>query len=393
MTSDTDARRVGRIARFTDALKSAFDDGRLINLTAASFPKGDVIKAKGTVRTVSGRRVLQIEYALTEGRVRHKNVTRDGLDAIISGLIGEGASKLQINAADGTASLFVTSKGDVNTSYKLGKPHPLVMPAVSGNDNEKNYIFKGDEPFLIELGVSDKNGRVHDKMRSKYRQINRFCEQVRDVVKYLPEKGMLSVYDLCCGKSYLSFALYSYLTDVLGREVSMLCVDRKKSVMDHCSSVASKLGFSGMKFLCDDITTLAATESPDLVVSLHACDTATDIVLDFAVRSRAKVILSTPCCQHEMFRIMKCPDLDFISSYSLLKQKIASAATDALRLLKLESEGYKTDAIELIDPEETPKNLLIRGILRKNFDKDSPAAKKAAEEYKKSFYYMTGVEL
>ncbi|MBR0303337.1 MAG: SAM-dependent methyltransferase [Clostridia bacterium] len=391
--TDTEQRNNRRISRFSDALVSSFDDERLVNLTVTSFPKGDVIKAKGSVKTVSSLRVLQIEYALTEGRVRHKNVGRDELPGIVRSMIEEGACKFQINASDGTASLFVSSKGVVNTSYKLGKPLPLVMPAVVGNDNEKNYIFNGDESFLIKLGISDKNGRVHDKMRSKFRQINRFTEQVRDIVKYLPKKGALSVYDLCCGKSYLSFALYSYLTDVLGRDVSMLCVDRKQSVMDYCSSVASELGFSGMKFICDDITTMDATDSPDLVVSLHACDTATDIVLDFAVRSRARVILSTPCCQHEMYRIMNCPDLDFISSYSLLKQKIASAATDALRLMKLEAEGYKTDAIELIDPEETPKNLLIRGILKKNYDKDSPAAKLAAEKYKRSYYYMTGVEL
>ena len=198
------------------------------------------------------------------------------------------------------------------------------------------------------------------------------------------------MYDLCCGKSYLSFAAYSHLADICGREVKMICVDRKASVMDFCRQVAEKLGYSGMSFICDDIRSLSPDGAVDLVLSLHACDTATDVVLDFAVRAEAGVILSTPCCQHEMFKIMDCPDLGFISKYSILKQKIASAATDALRLLKLETEGYSTDAIELIDPDETPKNVLLRGIKKKSFDRGGKQAAAKREEYEKAYIFMTG---
>ena len=376
--------------KFLQTVRDSFSDRRLINITFSKFPNGEVTKVKGVPKETNSGKYIQFEYFLTEGRVRHENVAADTIIGKAAEILSLGARNCQATFTDGTATLLVSSKGVVNTSYKLGKELKSLFPVVSGNDNVKNYIFNGSEPFMTELGISDKQGRVHDKKQSKFRQINRFAEQVRDIMKYLPESGVLKVYDLCCGKSYLSFVVYAYLTMCQNRDVEMVCVDLKKSVIDYCSSVASKLGYSGMSFICSDISEMTTESAPDLVISLHACDTATDIVIDFAIRNKAQVILSTPCCQHEMFRIMDCPDLSFISGYSILKQKIASAATDALRLARLEACGYRTDAIELIDPDETPKNILLRGIRKNNFSYDSEYALKKRELYENAYKYMTG---
>ena len=379
-----------KIAEFASAVVSAVSENRLKNVTFSSFPKGEISKVKGTPKTISGNSVLQFEYFLTEGRVRHENASVNEISSVISSAISLGARNCQLTATNGTATLLVSSKGVVNVSYKLVKQIKDLIQTVNTNDRNKKYIFDGKEPFMIELGISDKEGRVHDKRQPKFRQINRFAEQVRDIMKYLPKDGVLSVYDLCCGKSYLSFALYSYLVFNAGREVSMICVDMKESVMKECREIAQRLGYKGMRFIAGNVLDLTPESSPDLVLSLHACDTATDAVLSFAINNRAKIVLSTPCCQHELFNIMDCPELSFISKYSILKQKIASAATDALRLARLETHGYKTDAIEFIDPDDTPKNILLRGILRRDFDPDSEYAMSKSDEYIQYYKFMTG---
>lgn len=227
---------------------------------------------------------------------------------------------------------------------------------IAGHDRVKQHILTGAEPFLIRLGVSDANGRVHDKKQPKFRQINRFLELIRDTESALPATGCLHICDLCCGKSYLSFAVYHYFTAIRHREVHMVGVDMKADVMDACNDIARDLGMTGLSFLCADISLYESDEPVDMVISLHACDTATDLVLGKAIEWKAKVVLSTPCCHHELNRTLDCPELEFIARHSLLRQKLCDAATDALRLARLEAAGYEVAALELIDPEETPKN-------------------------------------
>ena len=375
-----------KITSFARNISSSVREMTLKNLVFSSFPSGEVRKIRGRLKNLSQNVVLQLEYFLSEGRVRHENVTADEAEDALYRALDCGCRNCQLITSELTATLLVSKKGAVNTTYKQSRQITAPLAGIVGNNREKSYIFTGSESFMIELGISDKEGRVHDKKQSKFRQINRFTEQVRDIVKYLPPCGTLHVYDLCCGKSYLSFALYDYLSNKLGRDVEMICADLKASVIEFCSQTAEKVGFSGMKFICGNIDTIEAQTPPDLVISLHACDTATDIVLSFAIRHGAKVILATPCCQHEMFNIMDCPELEFISKYSILKQKIAAAATDALRLARLEEHGYKTDAIELIDPDETPKNVLLRGILREGQGRHTSL-------YADSYKFMTGKEI
>ena len=252
---------------------------------------------------------------------------------------------------------------------------------IAGHDRVKQHILTGAEPFLIRLGVSDANGRVHDKKQPKFRQINRFLELIRDTESALPATGCLHICDLCCGKSYLSFAVYHYFTAIRHREVHMVGVDMKADVMDACNDIARDLGMTGLSFLCADISLYESDEPVDMVISLHACDTATDLVLGKAIEWKAKVVLSTPCCHHELNRTLNCPELEFIARHSLLRQKLCDAATDALRLARLEAAGYEVVALELIDPEETPKNVMLRGVRR--YDPSSSRCKAAAETLKK----------
>ena len=222
-----------KLRRFYEEASIAFSGGRLINITFSVFPEGEILKVKGTPRIVSKRTVLQLEYSLTEGRVRHENVPPDNVAQKTMELLETGCKNCQLNCTDGTASFMRSSIGAVNTTYKLGNKVTDYFPVLKNNDTEKNYIFDGGEDFLKELAVSDGRGRVHDKKQSKFRQINRFAEQVRDIMKYLPTDGPLKVYDLCCGKSYLSFAVYSYLVNRENREVDMICADLKASVIEN----------------------------------------------------------------------------------------------------------------------------------------------------------------
>lgn len=172
----------------------------------------------------------------------------------------------------------------------------------------------------------------------------------------------------------------------------MDCVDRKASVMTECTEIAEKLGYTGMHFACGDIFEYMPAQRPHMVISLHACDTATDAVLEVAMKTQAQIILSTPCCHHDMNRRLDCPTLSFIGERPMLRQKFCDAATDALRLLRLEAMGYKTDATELIDPEDTPKNILLRGFLRPRFDRRSPEAIAKWERYRSAYRFLYNEE-
>ena len=268
-----------------------------------------------------------------------------------------------------------------------------VRITIGGNDKAKRRILTGAEPFLMELGVSDQNGRVHDKKQAKYRQINRFLELIRDVESHLPAEGTLNIADLCCGKSYLSFAVYHYFTAIKGRTVRMVGVDMKAEVMAECDTIARHLGMEGLEFVCGDVTLYEFPEGAQvhMVISLHACDIATDIVLDKATEWGAKVVLSTPCCHHDLNRRLNSPALAFVAEHSMLRQKLCDAATDALRLKKLEASGYDVTALELIDPEETPKNIMLRGI--RKYNPDSSRCQKAAAEYAAAYEFLTGEKI
>ncbi len=378
-----------KITSFAELCVKSVENGSLKSLTFHSPEKGEKLKTKGKLVKIGGKTVVQLETSLTEGRVAQENITSEDINEYVVKQF-EVYKKADLADEGGQASVMVSKKGAV-TLLKKGKIGETDASVLSNENNRvKKRLLDGSEKFLRELGVSDENGRVHDKKQSKFRQICRFAEYIVEAEKKISTKGELYVCDLCCGKSYLSFAAYHVLTEVCGREVVMDCVDLKKSVMDYCSDIAKRCSMNGMNFYAMNISDFKARREPDLVISLHACDIATDIVLDFATKNKAEIILATPCCHHQMNNEMNCPELEFIAKYSMLKQKLAAAATDALRLLMLESEGYKTDATELIDPEDTPKNIMLRGVRKKNYSPESKSAADKREEYRKAYFYMYG---
>ena len=384
-----------KIQDFASAIVLAAEKQALKKAVFSKSNDKSILKTVLTLKSISGKLCLQAESFHTDNKAKHENIYMD-----------ENAVSRLCSLIDGYAQVnLITTAGECE--YKSSKSGKITLIGVSnlvnklnassvekdeigGNNQEKNYIIKSDAQFLKYLGVSDKNGRVYDKKQSKYRQINKFVENVRDIYSHLPETGELVVYDLCCGKSYLSFAVYHYLKNVMGREVKMYGVDLKADVIEYCNTVARDVGFDTLEFYCGDITKYECTEKPHLVISLHACDIATDIVLDKAIAEDAKVILSTPCCHHELNHTIKCKPLSFVTEHSMLRQKLCDAATDALRLKRLEANNYSCVAVELIDPEETPKNILLRAIKKPSTPANLKRAKAAEQEYEAAKRFLLG---
>lgn len=229
------------------------------------------------------------------------------------------------------------------------------------HNRKKQYLLEEDAPipFLISLGIMNREGKVLAAKRDKFRQLNRFLEMIEDILPHLPKK--LHIIDFGCGKAYLTFALYHFLSQQ-GFELEIQGLDLKKEVINHCESLARELNYEGLHFSVGDINHFDTSQKVDMMISLHACDTATDAAIEKAVRWQAKVILCVPCCQHELFTQVKNEMLTPIFRHGILKERFAALATDAARAQLLEALGYHTQVLEFIDLEHTPKNLLIRAI-------------------------------
>lgn len=375
--------------QFLTLIRQATQMQTLQNLVL-SIPKGaDAEKIRCTLRKMSENLCVQMEYKYSEGRVRQKNLTLDAFLEVITPQLSVFA-RADLHDSGGSASLMRSKKGKLTllTHGVIGSGEKQVL---SGNDRKKQYILDGSEPFLYHLGISNEKGRVHDKKQAKFRQINRFLEQIQLILKELPSDGTLYIADLCCGKSYLSFAAYHFLVSIAGRDIVMDCVDLKESVMLDCARIATLCGFEGMHFQSGDVSQYTSDKPVHLLISLHACDTATDIVLERGIALGAKVILATPCCHRQLSRELDCPPLSFISRYPVLKYKFCDAATDALRILRLETEGYTCEALEFTDPEDTPKNVLIRAVLRDTIDYKKSGGARAQAHYQEALQYLTGI--
>lgn len=380
-------------ARMGELIALAAQSGTLKKAVFSKPDDPDLQRTVITLRRIGGRVMAQAESLRTDNKAMHENIPAENAARFTA--LAEGFGQVNLITTVGSCELRRSKSGNrtllggENLRKALQKDDAPTA-AISSNNRQKSYILSGKEPFLRLLDVSDENGRVRDKKQSKFRQINRFLELTRDCLSHLPSEGELRICDLCCGKSYLSFAAYHYFANVLGRRVRMTGVDLKPDVVEYCNGVAKKLGFDGLEFLCGDISKYHAGEKVHLVISLHACDTATDLVLSKAVEWQADVILSTPCCHHELNHTLYCPQLSFIAEHSMLRQKLCDAATDALRLKRLESLGYSVSALELIDPEETPKNIMLRALRLPNFNPDSPLAKRLREEYDEAKRFLLG---
>ena len=345
---------------------SPYFEGECIRKISFSASKDKMVLRAEALPFKQGQTTLwRITKFLSDGKAIHENFKTIEMPGKTIEML-EVFSEFHLHGVQGQFDCRVSKKGKILICNKLKQAEKASIPE---HDRNKQYILDSYKcrDFLHALGVSDENGNVFEKKMAKFRQINKFLEIVRDVYKELPATNELVICDLCCGKSYLTFAVYYYLTVEMNRKVKIYGVDRKLDVISYCDSLAKKLNFDGMEFVAGDILNFNMPQKPDMVISLHACDIATDIVLAGACRFGAKIILATPCCHHEMFSQStknKPSELDFIMEHSILRQKFCTAATDALRALRLEAEGYKVDAFELIDPEETPKNVILKAVYK-----------------------------
>lgn len=387
-----------QLSEFSKAVTAAVSSASLKALVLSKPNQcSNIKKTKFSLRANSDKILLVREDFLSDGKALQKLIPITSLEeALADGLENFGQANLLTSCGD--AEYRLTKKGNAVLLGLDKLMHRLEAETAENGvkkaeiaplHRKKNYILSGDEPFLVELGITDENRRIHDKQQPKFRQINRFLEYVSDILDKLP-KDKLVVHDLCCGKSYLSFAVYHYLVNIMHYDVEMIGVDLKSDVIAYCNKTAADCGFDNLRFICGDIRTVDYPSKPDLVISLHACDVATDIVLEHAVKSGAKVILSTPCCQHELYSKLNCEALSFIAEYPVLKNKFCAVATDAMRLKRLESRGYSVKATELTDPDDTPKNVLLMAVKRNGFSPASPEALKLRSEYNALEKFLLG---
>lgn len=255
----------------------------------------------------------------------------------------------------------------------------------------KKYILEENIPvgFLIDLGVQTPQGKIIHSAYDKFRQINRFLEFVEDVLPALEERDVIRILDFGCGKSYLTFAIYHYLHELKKKEVQIIGLDLKEDVIAHCNNLKDKYGYTNLQFLTGDIKDYTGQDEVDMVVTLHACDVATDYALYKAINWNAKVILSVPCCHHEVNRQMKNPALQPMFKYGIVKDRMAALATDSLRALVLEEHGYETQLLEFIDMTHTPKNILIRAVKRTKMN--SATRQKQLKQQEEEFSEFLGM--
>lgn len=279
------------------------------------------------------------------------------------------------------ATVLVSRKGTVTIKKKktAGNKEEAGPKADSLSHNRtKQYILQEGQPvdFLVGLGVQTVDGRIAKSKYDKFRQINRYLEYIEDVLDRLPADRTIRIIDFGCGKSYLTFAMYYYLHQLQGRDIQVTGLDLKKDVIEHCNRLAEKLHYDRLHFEQGDIQSYQGADAVDMVVSLHACDRATDYALEKAVKWGAGVIMAVPCCQHELNGQIHCDILQPVLKYGLIKERVSALVTDALRANLLERQGYRVQILEFIDMEHTPKNIMIRAVkdnkMRKPEKNNSP---------------------
>lgn len=324
---------------------------------------GDFIKIK--VRPVMIRDSLYFQVSrYTDKQVFHENMTAEDALETLSGWILHDFRQAQIRMQDEMVTVLVSKKGKATVKSK--KAACIETQNLEHNRKKQYIIEEGTAvPFMIDLGVMTESGKIIRTRYDKYRQINRFLEFIEDILPELPTDRTVHIIDFGCGKSYLTFAMYYYLKVLKHYDIRITGLDLKQKVIEDCQALADRYGYDGLQFLCGDIADYNGTDEVDMVVTLHAGDTATDYALYKAVKWHASVILSVPCCQHELNRKMQCETLSGAFQYGLIKERTAALMTDAMRGQLLEMKGYKTQLLEFIDMEHTPKNILIRGVKSK----------------------------
>lgn len=332
---------------------------------------GKISRSRIRPLLMKGRLVFQAEEQAGK-QAFHRNLDRDEAADYVTGLLDGSFRQAEIASGLGNALILVSRKGKVKQSPRPARILPAGNPAsreperaaLLSHNRKKHYILEEGipVPFLVDLGVMTKEGRVVNSRYDKYRQINRFLEFIEDILPNLDQDRESTIIDFGCGKSYLTFAMYYYLKELKGYPVRIVGLDLKEDVIEHYSRLGRQYGYEGLSFCHGDIASFEGVEKVDMVVTLHACDLATDYALEKAVNWGARVILSVPCCQHELNGQMENSLLRPVLQYGLIKERMAALYTDSIRAQVLEYRGYRTQILEFIDMEHTPKNILIRAV-------------------------------
>jgi SAM-dependent methyltransferase len=342
------------LAALDELLTDLFAGDRL-HRAVLSKPRSTEVPAKTTIEPVELRGETAYRFtAHLLDRTTHENLAPDAARERLGALLGDyGQGLLQAAEAD----------WQVLGETVLRRP-PTRQAAPREHDRKKQYLLEEGTPvpFFVELGVMTPDGKVRKSHYDKFRQVNRFLELVDDVVPSLRPEGTVRVVDFGCGKSYLTFAIHHLLTELRGRQVEIVGLDLKEDVIAACASFAHRSGAAGLRFERGDIGSFEATDRIDLVVSLHACDTATDEALAQAVRWQADAILAVPCCQKEAYRQLESQLLAPLLQHGLAKERFAALVTDTLRAQLLELAGYRSQLVEFVALEHTAKNVLIRAV-------------------------------
>lgn len=378
----------------SDAFDKYINDSTLLIVAGNPTESATCTKIKARPLSVKGQRMLQVTRTVGQKEL-HENMDYLQVRQLLMSVTGTEFKQVEIKTDSTTVVIMVSKKGTTTV-----KTHPVKNTGSSGNDcdsispvqatvahnRKKNYLLEEGipVPFLVELGVQTKSGKIINQKYDKFRQINRYLEFVDDIVDKLPSGREISIIDFGCGKSYLTFALYHYLHELRGLDVRITGLDLKEDVIEHCNKLARQFGYEKLSFLHGDIADYTGTDSVDMVVTLHACDTATDYALYKAISWGARVIFCVPCCQHEVNRQIKCDELSELLRYGLIKERMSALITDTLRASMLEEQGYRTQILEFIDMEHTPKNILIRAVRQpikvKSSDRCSEIMKKLGIE-------------
>lgn len=350
-------------------LQDTVDNGLYQIILSNPRQKDKAFKIK--IRPVMVKNKVLVQKTVYEGtKVFHENYESYDMISYIIEAMTSRFRQCEVEHTSCKAVVLVSKKGKVTVNRKQVRSAEAepesARQSLMAHNRVKRYILEEGipVPFLIDLGVQTKDGKIVHARYDKFKQINRFLEFIEDILPTLSKEGVVHIIDFGCGKSYLTFAMYYYLHYLKGYDVEITGLDLKEDVIAHCNLLAQQYGYDKLQFLHGDIADYEGADRVDMVVTLHACDTATDYALEKAVRWNAKVILSVPCCQHEVNKQIHSENLSAVLKYGIIKERMSALITDAIRADLLESQGYDTNIMEFIDMEHTPKNLLIRAVKR-----------------------------
>ena len=330
-----------------------------------SNPKNCAEISKVKIRPIMLKNTIVFQVTEYKGtQVFHENYEKNSLITKVIGYLENDFKQMELTATNMQATVLISKKGKVTVKKKSLQTEKKVD--LSHNKAKKYILQEGTiVPFLVDLGVQTKEGKIVRSNYDKFRQINRYLEFIADIMPILPTDRCINIIDFGCGKSYLTFALYYYMKILCKRDIQVIGLDLKEKVIEDCNALAVRYGYEGLKFVTGDVSTYTGEGNVDMVVTLHACDTATDYALEKAVSWGAKVIFTVPCCQHEVNMQIKNEELQPLLKYGLIKERISALITDAIRANLLEEQGYQVQVMEFIDMEHTPKNILIRAVKEK----------------------------